>query len=83
MDRRFMFMKIFWAQGIVCPCPGAIYIYMTKIFKRLASGNGLANQFQTLCGIVQYGPSLALNVLLLPKDLTIIFIYVEQNKKGE
>ena len=30
MDRRFMFMKIFWAQGVVCPCPGAIYTYMTK-----------------------------------------------------
>ena len=24
MDLRFMFMKIFWAQGVVCPCPGAI-----------------------------------------------------------
>ena len=24
MDRKFMFMKIFWAQGVVCPCPGAI-----------------------------------------------------------
>ena len=33
MDRRFMFMKIFWAQGVVCPCPGSIYMYMTKIFK--------------------------------------------------
>ena len=33
MDRRFMFMKIFWAQGVVCPCPGAINMYMTKIFK--------------------------------------------------
>ena len=25
MDRRFMFKIIFWAQGVVCPCPGAIY----------------------------------------------------------
>ena len=25
MDRIFMFMKIFWAQRVVCPCPGAIY----------------------------------------------------------
>ena len=33
MDRRFMFMKIFWAQGFVCPRPGAIYMYVTKIFK--------------------------------------------------
>ena len=35
MDRRFMLMIIFWAQGGVCPCPGAIYMYMTKIFKHL------------------------------------------------
>ena len=35
MDRRFMFMKIFWALRVVCPCPGAIYMYMTKIFKHL------------------------------------------------
>ena len=28
-----LFMTIFWAQGVVCPCPGAIYMYMTKIFK--------------------------------------------------
>ena len=44
MDRRFMFMKIFWPQEVVCPCPGAICMYMTKIFKHLVSGNGLANQ---------------------------------------
>ena len=35
MDRKFMFMKIFLAQGVVCPCPGAIYMYMTIIFKQL------------------------------------------------
>ena len=35
MDRKCMFMKIFWAQGAVCPCPGAIYMYMTIIFKHL------------------------------------------------
>ena len=23
MERRFMFMKIFWAKRVVCPCPGA------------------------------------------------------------
>ena len=28
MDRGFMFMKIFWAQRVVCPCPGAIYIHV-------------------------------------------------------
>ena len=22
MDRKFMFLKIFWAQGVVCPSPG-------------------------------------------------------------
>ena len=35
MDRRFMFMKIFSAQRVVCPCPGAIYMCMTIIFKHL------------------------------------------------
>ena len=35
MDRKFMFMKLFWAQGVICICPGAIYIYMTIIFKHL------------------------------------------------
>ena len=35
IDRRFMFKKIFWAQGVVCPCPGAIYMYMTIILKHL------------------------------------------------
>ena len=44
-----MFMKIFWAQRVVCPCPGAIYMYMTIIFKHLLR-NCLANQSQTLCG---------------------------------
>ena len=27
MDRQFMFMKNKCPQGVVCPCPGAIYIY--------------------------------------------------------
>ena len=35
MDRKFMFMKIFWAQGVVYPCTGAICMYMTIIFKHL------------------------------------------------
>ena len=35
MDRRFMLMKIFLAQGVVCPCPGAIYMCIFKIFKHL------------------------------------------------
>ena len=35
MDRRFMFKKIFWAKGVVCPCPRAIYMYMTIILKHL------------------------------------------------
>ena len=37
-------------QVVVCPCPGAIYMYMTKIFKYLVSGNSWANQSQTLYG---------------------------------
>ena len=28
MDRRFMFMKQFRPQGVICPCPGAIYMYI-------------------------------------------------------
>ena len=35
MDRRFMFMKIFMPRGIVCPFPGAKYMYMTIIFNHL------------------------------------------------
>ena len=35
MDRSFMLMKIFWAQGVFCPCPRPIYMYMTIIFKHL------------------------------------------------
>ena len=37
MDRRFMFMKIFWAQGVVCPRPGAIYMFVTKILNIISS----------------------------------------------
>ena len=47
---RFMFMEIFWPQGVVCPCPGAIYMYMMKIFEHLLSGNRLAEQSQTFRG---------------------------------
>ena len=49
MDRRFMFMKK-CPQGVVCPCPRAIYMYMTIIFKHLLLWNCLASQSQTLCG---------------------------------
>ena len=35
MDRKFMFMVIFLAHGVVCPCPRAIHMYMTIIFKHL------------------------------------------------
>ena len=31
MDRRFKFMKKKCPQVVVCPCPGAIYMYMTII----------------------------------------------------
>ena len=33
MDGLFMFTKTFWPQGVICPCTGAIYMYMTMIFK--------------------------------------------------
>ena len=29
MDRRFMFMKIFWAQAVICPCPSNIFFSET------------------------------------------------------
>ena len=48
MYRRFMVMKKN-VLGVVCPCPGAIYMYMTIIFKHLLLKH-LANQSQTLSG---------------------------------
>ena len=50
MDRRFMFMKKKCPQGVVCPCPWAIHMHMTIIFKHLVLGNCVANQSQSLCG---------------------------------
>ena len=35
MDRRLMFMEKFWPLGVVCPCPGAIYMYISIILKLL------------------------------------------------
>ena len=35
MDRRLMLMENFSPWGVVCPYPGAIYMYMTIIFKHL------------------------------------------------
>ena len=35
MDRRLMLMENFSPWRVVCPCPGAIYMYMTIIFKQL------------------------------------------------
>ena len=37
-------------QGVVCLWHGAIYMYMTIIFKYLLLRYCLANQSQTLCG---------------------------------
>ena len=39
MDRRLMLMENFSPWGVVCPCPGAIYMYMTIIFKHLLLWN--------------------------------------------
>ena len=47
IERRFMFMKIFWAQVVVYPCPRAIHVYNQNI--QSSFGNPLANQSQTLC----------------------------------
>ena len=49
MDLRLRILKNFGPQGSVCPHPGAIYMYITVIFKDLLL-NRLANQSQTLCG---------------------------------
>ena len=35
VDRRFMVMKKI-VIGVLCPCPGAIYMYMTIIFSETA-----------------------------------------------
>ena len=35
MDLRLMILKRFGPQGSVCPHPGAIYMYITVIFKDL------------------------------------------------
>ena len=35
MDKRLMLMKNFSPWRVVCSCPGAIYMYMTIIFKHL------------------------------------------------
>ena len=50
IDWIIVLMKKIWPQGVVCPCPGAIYLYMTTIFKHLLHCNRLANQRQILCG---------------------------------
>ena len=44
---RFIFLKDFCLQGIVCPYPGAIYMCMTIIFKLL-----IPNDLET-----RHGPS--------------------------
>ena len=39
MDLRLMILKKFGPQGYVCPHPGAIYMYITAIFKDLCVVN--------------------------------------------
>ena len=50
IDWIILLMKNIWPKGVVCPCPRAIYLYMTTIFKHLLHWNRLANQSQILCG---------------------------------
>ena len=38
------------SQGVVCPCPGGKYMYVTIISSHLLSCNRLANQSQISCG---------------------------------
>ena len=35
MDRRLILMKNFSPWAVVCPCPGAIYMYISIIMKNL------------------------------------------------
>ena len=50
IDWIILLMKKIWPQGVVWPCPGAIYLYMTTIFKFLLHWNRLANQSQIWLG---------------------------------
>ena len=38
-------------MGVVCPGPGAIYMYITIIFNYVLLGNWMANQSQSLCEV--------------------------------
>ena len=52
MDRRFMFMKIFWAKGVVCPAPGLyIYVYDHNI-QTLSSQKPLGQSRQNYMWII-------------------------------
>ena len=35
IDRKLMFVEKIWPVGVVCPCPGAIYMYISIILKHL------------------------------------------------
>ena len=47
IEKKFTFMKIFWGQVVVYPCPRAIHVYDQNI--QSSFGTPLANQSQTLC----------------------------------
>ena len=47
MDRILMLIENFSPWGTVCPCPGAIYMYISIIMKHLLPYNRLATQSQT------------------------------------
>ena len=36
IDWIILLMKEIWPQGVVCPCPGAIYMYISIIFKHVS-----------------------------------------------
>ena len=42
-------MKNNLPQGVVCPCPGVIYMYIANIFKALLLKNPMTNQSQISC----------------------------------
>ena len=44
IDWIILLMKNIWPQGVVCPCPGAIYLHMTTF------SNIFSTESQILCG---------------------------------
>ena len=50
-QRTKLLMKNNLPKGVVCPCPGVIYMYMANIFKALLIKNPMTNQSQLSCEV--------------------------------